>query len=261
MKLRLKEVYSAFANFIYPSHCLHCSLRIRHSLGVFCELCSHQLELLSLVDRCPICFGEDFDKSQEICYTCFLHPPVLKRCAAVFDYTGPAASLIKQMKYGNQPYLARGIGAYLAVQWLKLNWPLPDLIVPVPLTLTHRLSRGYNQSLLIAQSMNLILGSKVKSIIRRSLFDTSQAGLNKRERLHLNAESFSLKGKADVRDQVILIVDDVITTGKTLHSCAEALNEGFPKSIYGLAFCKAPFAPKSTSFYENTATSLSLLES
>jgi len=193
MKLRLKEVYSAFANFIYPSHCLHCSLRIPHSLGVFCELCSHQLELLSLVDRCPICFGEDFDKSQEICYTCFLHPPVLKRCAAVFDYTGPAASLIKQMKYGNQPYLARGIGAYLAVQWLKLNWPLPDLIVPVPLTLTHRLSRGYNQSLLIAQSMNLILGSKVKSIIRRSLFDTSQAGLNKRERLHLNAESFSLK--------------------------------------------------------------------
>ncbi len=46
------------------------------------------------------------------------------------------------MKYSNQPYLAKGAGAYLAVQLMNLEWPMPDVIVPVPLTLVHCISRG-----------------------------------------------------------------------------------------------------------------------
>ena len=66
--------------------------------------------------------------------------------AAAFDYVGPAASLVKKLKYGNQPYLVKGMAGYLVAQFNELQWPFPDAIIPVPLSFSHWLERGYNQS-------------------------------------------------------------------------------------------------------------------
>lgn len=239
MRLLSKRVLSAFLNFIYPSTCLHCSNPISFDRGYFCKACSSQLELINPQERCPRCFGSDYDIAKRVCYTCMMCEPILKKCAAAFDYQGPAATLVLKMKYANQPYLAKGAGAYLAMQGLNLNWPLPDLIVPVPLTLVHRISRGYNQSLLLAQVVGKILERPVQEILQRSWFDHSQAGMSKNQRLQLDENTFSLKRNVNIQDKIIWLVDDVMTSGQTMNCCTQVLYNVFPKEVYGLVFCRA----------------------
>lgn len=127
----------------------------------------------------------------------------------------------------------------MAYQFLQLEWPKPDLIVPIPLTFTHQLSRGYNQSLLLAEELGKILDIPVKSILKRKFGDYSQAGLSFKQRVALAENTFSLKDKNSIQDLTILLIDDVVTTGTTLKLAAEALQEGFPSHIYGMTLCKA----------------------
>lgn len=237
--MMLSQLFAAFVNFIYPSACLHCTIPIGHGEGYFCQNCIAQFELINPEERCPYCFSADYDPKQRVCYPCFMEAPVFKRSAAAFDYHGPAAALVQKMKYANQPYLAKGVGAYMAVQMLKLEWPMPDLIVPVPLTLVHRISRGYNQSLLLAESLGSILKCPVQEVLRRRWLDHSQAGMSRKQRLGLEPDAFSLRKGIDIRDKVILLIDDVMTTGQTLNCCAEILYEGYPTAVYALTFCRS----------------------
>jgi ComF family protein len=127
----------------------------------------------------------------------------------------------------------------MAMQFIDLGWPIPDLIVPVPISWTHWLGRGYNQSLLLAEVISSILGSPVKDIIKRQSGDYSQAGLSRSSRLKLSKGNFSLKPNADVADRVVLLIDDVMTTGSTLRRCAEQLLIQCPREIYALTLCCA----------------------
>jgi competence protein ComFC len=234
----LKEVFSAVVDFIYPSACIHCGAPSSYNEGPLCNECAELLELINPIERCPYCFSSDYDQAKKVCYPCFMETPTLQRCAAVFDYEGPAASIVSRMKYSRQPWLAEGAGAYLALQWLTLDWPKPDIIVPVPLTFLHRLTRGYNQSLLLSQSMGKIIDAPVREILKRGILDFSQAGMTRKQRLQLDADSFSLKRHINIMDKTILLVDDVSTTGKTMACCAEALYAGYPKAVYGISLCQ-----------------------
>lgn len=233
-----RNFLKAFSDFVYPSFCLHCNEATDSSKGHFCPTCAAQLELINPKERCPYCFSNDYDPEKRVCYPCFIEKPVLKRTAAAFDYIGPAATLVTKMKYANQPYLAKGAGAFLAVQFFNLEWPEPDFIVPVPLTLSHQISRGYNQSLLLSESLGFILKKPIDDLLRRNVLDISQAGLNQKQRIKLDSSSFKLKKGTDIQDKVILLIDDVYTTGRTMNACAKTLYEGFPTAIYGLSLCR-----------------------
>jgi len=190
--------------------------------------------------RCLYCFSEkNYRPHLKICLKCLKSEPSFDRLAAVFEYAGPAATLVKHLKYANQSYLAEGIGAFLAYQFYQLKWPIPDLIVPVPLSPTHRFSRGYNQSELISIALGKIIGSPVKQILKRRSGDFSQASLDRTQRREMEGSTFFLQKNALVQDQTILLIDDVLTTGTTLKRCAEVLWEKAPKNLYGLTFCRA----------------------
>src|SRR4029079_15107444 len=112
------------------------------------------------------------------CFECQQKPHILRRIAAAFDYEGPAATLVKQLKYGGQPYLAEGAGAFLTAQFIRLEWPMPDFIIPMPMAPLRKLERGYNQSLLLAEEVGCLIERPVLNILRRHSGDFSQAGLN-----------------------------------------------------------------------------------
>lgn len=235
----LKQILTSFQDLIFPPLCLHCDIPIDGQYLHLCAHCHSQLELIDPLGRCPICFSNEFCNEKASCSDCRSQDTLLHHCASAFDHTGPAATIVKKLKYNNQFYLAKGIAAFVALQLIRLDWPLPDLIVPVPLSFSHWLLRGYNQTFLIAQSLGEILSKPVGDVLERRSGDYSQAGLKRSDRLKLDSSSFRLKKPDEIADKNILLIDDVMTTGKTLRCCAEVILEASPQSIYGMSVCRA----------------------
>lgn len=235
----IRKIVNAFVNLAYPPLCLYCNDPVSNDSHLLCELCLSLLHLIEPRERCPHCFSGQYCPSQRLCAECLRKPPLLNGLAAAFDYVGPAACLVRKMKYSHQPYLAQGCGAYLTAQLLELGWPMPDILIPVPIAFTHWLERGYNQSLCLAQSVSKILERPVQEALKRKSGDYSQAGLNRKQRMELEGNLFHLKKQQKLADKCLLLIDDVMTTGSTLRRCAEALQEECPSAIYGLTVCRA----------------------
>lgn len=234
-----KHCSKALLYLVFPPICLHCGDPIEEKSLIFCCDCLGRLEPIDPLERCPYCFSADFYLEKKVCPECFRCTPLLNRIAAAFDYIGPAADLVKEMKYGNRPYLAKGAAAYMAAQFYRLDWPTPDYIIPVPLPLTRWIQRGYNQSHLLAESLSKFLNRPLLNGLHRICGDFSQAGLSREQRMALSPSSFRFTKKVNLEDKCLLLVDDVMTTGSTLRCCAEILLEECPKSIYGLTVCRA----------------------
>lgn len=232
----LKE---SILSFLYPSSCLYCQELLSNHSDLFCEGCMTLLQLIDPDERCSLCFSLKDNSVSNHCTSCQKQTHWIYRQAAAFEYIGPAAALIKSLKYGNQPYLAKGAGAFLVAQFINLNWPLPDAIIPVPMSWTHWLERGYNQSELLANAMGELLNIPVYNVLGRKSGDYSQAGLSLDQRKTLDGKSIYLKENHKLGDKTLLLIDDVYTSGTTMAKCAEILMEGCPIHIYGLTFCRA----------------------
>lgn len=225
-------------SLIYPPLCLHCDSSLTKEFRIFCHNCTAELVLINAEERCPLCFSPDYVTGYSHCSGCYRKRSFLNRVACAFDYQGPASTLIKRLKYGQQTHLAQGAGAFLATQFLRLSWPLPDVVIPVPISLPRRLDRGFNQSLLIARTLSEILGCPILDVIKRRADSFSQVGLNLDQRMADEENPFYLKQNVSIEDKCVLIIDDVLTSGKTLQACAKAVISGFPKQIYGLTVCQ-----------------------
>lgn len=213
------QVWYSILELLFPSSCLHCFCSIEPG-GILCELC-----LWSLVpEESELSLGTEFQGIGSL--------------IAVFPYDGPAGSLVRGLKLRSSPYIAEGMGGYMAHQFLKFDLPLPDIIVPVPLSASHHFSRGYNQSLLLAYEMGKILDRPVLELLGKYSIAYSQMNLSTEDRKNLNKDLFTVRGAID-RSKRILLVDDVVTTGSTLRCSAQQLAVFEPSSIDAIAFAKA----------------------
>lgn len=131
--------------------------------------------------------------------------------------------LIHQLKYKGRQDVGVFIGRSMGIElrdWLKQS----DLIIPVPLHSDRLRKRGYNQSECFADGLAEGSGLPVntRSLIRSKATET-QTAKHRFER-YMNMENvFTVKEPEAVYSKKILLVDDVITTGSTLISCAEKL--------------------------------------
>lgn len=101
---------------------------------------------------------------------------------------------------------------------------MPDVIVPVPLHTRRLVSRGFNQSLEIANALGKELCRPVlKSGLTRIRHTPPQMALDKKQRLENIKDAFSADHNC-ISGKVVLLVDDVFTTGATALECAKTLN-------------------------------------
>lgn len=228
-----------FLNLLYPPLCLHCKTSLKDDNKYLCDLCTTQLEILDTHTRCPRCFSADYCKKRHLCGACQKTHFAFTQLASVFEHIGPAATLVQKMKYGGQSYLANGAAPFLAVQFVNLEWPIPDIIVPVPISPLRHFERGYNQSKELAVALSTYLQRPVVDALKREMGGFSQAGMTRKRRISLGEKTFMLRKAPKLYDKVILLIDDVTTTGSTLNCCAEALQQECPQAIYALTVSRA----------------------
>lgn len=202
------EIFAPIKNLleiIFPPICWHCEdpAAFSHPL---CESCLKLLDILPPSD------------------------PLI-----TFEGQGPAWTLIKALKSGRAPRLAEGIAGYMALQYLKNDFPLPDLIVPVPQALFRSLQVSYNPSLLLAHHLGKTLDRPVIQLLKRKRQLVCQMRVNREQRYRLSVENFQWKKRVPIAEKTILLVDDIMGTGATLRACAQRLYEGFPLKIIKMA--------------------------
>ena len=138
---------------------------------------------------------------------------------------GMVSEIVKAFKYSGASKLAYDMGRMMARE-LKPYGMFDDIdaIVPVPITLMRRLSRGYNQAEWIAKGISKETGLPIfDKVLKRTKFGTSQTHLSGYERADNVMNAFALidRNRQMVEGKHLLIVDDVITTSATTRACAK----------------------------------------
>ncbi|MEZ4826895.1 MAG: ComF family protein [Bacteroidia bacterium] len=140
-----------------------------------------------------------------------------------FSKAGRLQKILQHLKYKGAPHLGVFLGEYYGHILKNMPWVgETDAIIPVPLHLSRRISRGYNQSERIACGLGKVLKIPVRNdIVRRSrktLTQTKKGGGNRWDNV---SGAFSV---VKTPPKSILLIDDVITTGATLEACIRALS-------------------------------------
>ena len=218
---------AALRHLLFPDFCLHCDEGIENQKTVFCSACMQLLEWIDPNMRCRFCFAPlENPEYQTWCGECLKQR---NRIAAAMEYKGPAGTMLRALKYSSRHDLAKIAAAKMVVQWEKLNWPLPEVLLPIP-------SRGAAVRL-IAKEMGTIFKVPVLQLLSRSFFALPQHRLSADVRKKLGEDVFTMKTTTQLAGRIVFLIDDVLTTGATLKSCMEKAEEGFPKKMYGLVFC------------------------
>ena len=131
------------------------------------------------------------------------------------------------------PELARLLAGYIA----ERRTP-GDVIVAAPLHRRRLRTRGYNQSELLARNLSKITGlPSAEGLLERVKDAPPQVEAATRAQRRANVEgSYEVTGDVDGRR--VLLIDDVVTTGATMSSCAAALKGAGAASVWGLALAR-----------------------
>lgn len=174
-----------------------------------------------------------------VCGACLRAPPLFDACIAAVDYAYPWASVIAQFKFQDDP----GWAPVLAMLMRSAPWAEPaldaaDCVVPVPLSTERLRERGFNQSAQLARL--LAPGKADSSTLLRVHATEAQSALGRAERLRNLPHAFALEPTraSAVRGRRVVLVDDVMTTGATLHAATQALREGGAAHVTALVLAR-----------------------
>lgn len=197
---------------------------------------------------CVVCGGELVSGESQICTFCrwdmpmtdyWLHSenyvtelfagrlPYVNACAMLFFRGGSDKyrRMIHQMKYRSRRDVAYLMGEIFGLLLRESElYRDVDVLVPIPLHWSKRIIRGYNQSEELCRGMAASMGIEYAlSAVRRIRITRQQARRHKSERWKNVANAFCLVDSKRLEGRHVLLVDDVLTTGSTIESCAEAI--------------------------------------
>lgn len=157
--------------------------------------------------------------------------PAYDRAVSPLVYKGTAAALIARFKNGH-PHVGRYFSELIAEKVKEL--PKVDGIVYVPMTKKAERKRGYNQAELLADALSGLTGIPVlRGAVQKHKDTPTQKNLPRAVRLKNLQNAFKVDKNA-VMGRVLLVVDDVMTTGGTLDSMSESLKRAGAQKVFAV---------------------------
>ncbi|MEX2252530.1 MAG: hypothetical protein WD649_00105 [Thermoleophilaceae bacterium] len=153
-------------------------------------------------------------------------------------YDGPARELVKALKYRGAQAVAETMAAQIAAG-APAPMRLGAVLVPVPLHPRRERKRGFNQARVLADALVARLGVEVRDSLERRGSSATQVGRPREERLRAATGSVALRA-GTTAPGAALLVDDVVTTGATLATCAAALRAAGSREVAALAYARTP---------------------
>lgn len=213
-----------------------------------CAVC-HAWPSQPVCEPCVIAFAQPVPRCQTCalvvptgvrqCGACLLAPPPLDACLAALPYAYPWSTLVADFKFRQHPGWAASFSVLLrSAPWVEPALEAADLLIPMPLSRERLRERGYNQSHVLARALDT---PKVASNLLLRIQNTPpQSALPREKRLKNVQQAFAvdpllshrLKGKR------VVLLDDVMTSGASLHAGAHALRQAGAAHITGLVLAR-----------------------
>lgn len=226
----ITEHIHAFLNLLYPRVCAACGNSLFRSEEVLCTYCIKQLPRTH--------FHRYRDTALDKVFWGRSH---LEHTSALFYFSKKSRvqHLVHQLKYKGRQDIGIFLGKLLGKELREDAINCFEVIIPVPLHASKLRKRGYNQSELFARGLSESLEIPYNTeSFRRVVASETQTRKSRFARYENVKEIFKVIDPEQLRDKHILLVDDVITTGSTLESCANILLQvpGCRVSVASIAF-------------------------
>jgi len=235
-------IWRKFKNLLldlfFPKICLGC----KQSDTYLCADCFNKIEIVDHIEHEPSAY------LNKIIFATSYANPLIRELIKSYKYrfaqelAEPLSQLIiKTLEKFNLDIQISAQGGP-AVGW-QSNPNSKFLIVPVPLHKYRLRKRGFNQAELIAQKIANYFNLPINTnALQRIVYTEPQANLKDKaeKRLHniRNAFAINPKNKDLIRDKIIILIDDVITTGGTLIEAGKVLKQNNAKEVWALTVAK-----------------------
>jgi ComF family protein len=220
-----------FFNIFFPALCATCENPLVKNEKLICTTCRIELPRIKMD---PLMLKRLSER---------MHGEVpFKHVLAFYKFykTGITQRLLHQLKYGGQPEIGLLVGNWFGHEIVEEGIHTEfDAIIPVPLHKKKIRSRGYNQSAFIAEGISNCTGIPVMHALIRTVLNETQTNKNRIQRWNNVHGIFKVTDKKKIGAKRILVVDDVLTTGATLQSCALELIENKASSVSAAALALA----------------------
>ena len=228
-------------------------------LAPACAACDHPLDRPTRGPVCDACWQAIKPFTPPLCDVCGDPRPswrtgavefnTCRRCRdrhhlvshgrAIGEYDGPLRAIIHALKYDGHRSIARPLARLMVVSGARVLQGA-DIAVPVPLHRARRRARGFNQAAEIARHLTI----PAVDALRRTRATASQTDLPAEAR-HANVkDAFAVRRLVDINGRVIVLVDDVSTTGATLEACARVLLDGGAREVRALTAARVVSQPR-----------------
>lgn len=194
--------------------------------------------------------------AEGICLNCKKHPPAFTKGFSPFVYKGETASLINRVKNGKRRlgyFFGEAMAEYFLASYPKVTQfsieqteTAPLLLLPVPMSEQDRKIRGYNQAVDLAEviqekltkaGFRVQLGENVLLKIKNTPPQKQRSFFERRENLK---GAFHVHKRTECKGRVILLIDDIMTTGATADECTERLLGAGAKEVLFLTATALP---------------------
>lgn len=210
--------------------------------GGLCLACAQDVvaSMRSGALRCAVC--RLVQGPQGSCPDCAAQAPAFHRVIAAFDYAMSGELLIGQFKAGRRFSHARFLADMLAREVEHNGSPLPEhtILVPVPASRASIVQRGFNPAAELARYLAPRLSLRCRpGLLVRSQEGGRQTHLGRRQRVQRAPGLYRCTARVD--GATIAVVDDVLTTGSTLHGIAQQFRAAGAVAVWGLVLARTPY--------------------
>lgn len=220
--LTRSSIFRDLVHLIYPSTCVSCGNELTGNEVHICSICDDDLTETSYhLFEAPTPFDKLFWGRVE-----------LNSTFALFSFTKGSVlqRLLFQFKYHHTQTIGTLFGERIGFRISSVSkYDSIDVLLPVPLHSKKEFTRGYNQSLALANGIskatNLLVDTKV---LKRQRNNSTQTKKDRFDRWDNVSSVFSVSDEIK-KYKHVAIVDDVVTTGSTIEALVRAIQKIHPE--------------------------------